>query len=128
MNEIRYRIFGDTAVVAAVTAGGEGLRIVTEPQTGGFIRLGERTLRIEDGAVEAGRIADGEYAPTLITAQREIRLPSISVEDGRVRAAKLGDGDLHRLVLGIFELGERVAALESEIGRIGGMINRKINF
>lgn len=128
MNEIRYRIFGDTALIASVAAGGEGLRIVAEPRADGFIRLGERTHRLEGGVAEIRGIADGEYTPTLITAQGELRLPAITVEDGIVLAAKVSEGDLRRLMLGLFELSERVAELESTVGEIGGMINRKIRF
>lgn len=128
MNEIRYRIFGDTALLASVVEGGDGVRIVTEPQITGFIRLGERTYRMESGSAEISDIADGEHTPMLITARAQIRLPAISIKDGRVMAAKVSDSDLRQMMLGVFELGERVAELESAVERIDGMINRKIRF
>ena len=128
MNEIRYRIIGDTALLASVVEGGDGVRIVTEPQITGFIRLGERTYRMESGSAEIRDIADGEHTPMLITARAQIRLPAISFKDGRVMAAKVSDSDLRQMMLGVFELGERVAELESAVERIDGMINRKIRF
>lgn len=121
MSRMNIELFGRDAELISYKQDGErALMLDFGTELDGYISLGSITARIRgiSCALDTRRLADGEYIPHLILADRTVDLPRVKLQHGILAPTEPDTSYLTRLSLRERRLSERVEKLEERLEEI----------